>query len=330
MIGLPHERASPVAGTLPARWNHGNPTGGGAEPPLQVHWYDPHTVVLRQSKSVSYEAPFLFLLFGADRAVLFDTGATSDPYLFPLRATVDELVGEWAERHGRDGYELVVAHTHGHGDHIAGDGQFGDRKATKVVGIGVGEVASFFGFRDWPLDAVQFELGGRRLEILGTPGHHPAAIAVYDPWTGVLLTGDTVYPGRLYVPDFASFRQSLDQLVILAERRPVTHVLGCHIEMTTTSRRDYPIGEVYQPSEPPLELPVDRLTALREAAHGAAARPGVHRFADFILYNGPCRRQLLAQLARSSVSARRRRALAEARRTGLELKRRQEAATATG
>ncbi len=46
------------------------------EPPIQVHAYDPHTYVLRQSKATNYEAPFLYLLFGNERAILLDTGAT--------------------------------------------------------------------------------------------------------------------------------------------------------------------------------------------------------------------------------------------------------------
>lgn len=45
----------------------------------------------------------MFLLFGTDRVLLLDTGATEDPKLFPLRATVDELIGEWLTAHPCDG-----------------------------------------------------------------------------------------------------------------------------------------------------------------------------------------------------------------------------------
>lgn len=317
---LPYERETPVRGDLDVRWIHGARNGAGPEPPLQVHWYDAHTAILRQSKLVSYEAPFLYLLFGNERAVLFDTGATPGATEFPLRQVVDALVDEWLSRHGRVGCDLVVAHTHGHSDHVAGDRQFATRRATMVVGKDVDAVVDFFGFRSWPDDAVFFDLGGRRLEIIGIPGHHPSSIAVYDPWTGLLLTGDSVYPGRLYVPEFASFRDSLDRLVALAERRTVSHVMGCHIEMTTTPRRDYPIGEVYQPDEPSLQMTVDQLRAVRRAANGAALRPGVHRFDDFIIYNGPCRREMTFQLCRSALSKDRRRALARAKQVALELK----------
>nr|BFE78243.1 hypothetical protein GCM10020093_008440 [Planobispora longispora] len=40
------------------------------------------------------------------------------------------------------------------------------------------------------------------LECLPAPGHHEASVVFYDRWTGFLLTGDTVYPGRLYIQDW--------------------------------------------------------------------------------------------------------------------------------
>jgi hydroxyacylglutathione hydrolase len=150
-------------------------------------------------------------------------------------------------------------------------------------------VRAFFGLTNWPTDVVRFDLGGRVLEITGCPGHHEASIAVYDPWTGFLLTGDTVYPGRLYVRDFPTFTTSLDHLLTFAADRPVTHVMGCHIEMTRRPGRDYPIGATYQPDEPPLPMTMAQLRAVRDAAVSVATRPGVHVFDDFIIFHGPCK-----------------------------------------
>jgi glyoxylase-like metal-dependent hydrolase (beta-lactamase superfamily II) len=279
---------APAAGSLAASWIHGVPARRPAsDPPIQVHRYDEHTVILRQSKSVHYEAPFLYLLFGNERALLLDTGATADPAKFPLRATIDHLVGEWLTRHPRDAHELVVAHTHGHGDHVAADAQFDGRPGTTVVSRELDAVKQHFGFTGWPEQIVPFDLGGRVLEITGSPGHHRAAITVYDPWTGFLLTGDTVYPGRLYVSDFPQFLASLDRMTALASQRAVTHVLGCHIEMTRRPRRDYPIGATYQPDEPPLEMTTAQLGEIRTAAASVAGKRGIHRFDDFIIYNEP-------------------------------------------
>lgn len=104
--------------------------------------------------------------------------------LFPVRETVDGLLERWLADHPRADYELVVAHTHGHGDHIAGDVQFADRPHTTVVPVDVASVRSFFGFTGWPARIVPFDLGGRVLEVTGIPGHHEASIAIFDPWSG--------------------------------------------------------------------------------------------------------------------------------------------------
>ena len=286
----------PVAGDLDVRWSH----GARGEPPIQVHAYDPHTYLLRQSKATSYEAPFIYLLFGNERAIMLDTGATKDPAVFPLRPTVDRLIADWLAANPREDYELVVAHTHGHGDHVAGDGQFAGRPQTTVVSPAVEAVREFYRFNDWPGEVVTFDLGGRVLELTGIPGHHPAAIAIYDPWTGFLLTGDTVYPGRLYALDFPAFVDGLERLADFAAARRVTHVLGCHIEMTRTPGLDYPLGALYQPDEPPLQMTVAQVVAVRDAARSVAARPGAHTFDDFIIFNGPSRAAVVRQVARGA------------------------------
>jgi hydroxyacylglutathione hydrolase len=293
-------RGAPTKGSLDVTWNHGTPgRRGGREPKIQVHHYDEHTVILRQSKCVHYEAPFLYLLFGNDRALLLDTGATADPERFPLRENVDRLVEVWLAKYPREGYELVVAHTHGHGDHVAADGQFAGRPGTTMVAKDTDAVRSFFGFGDgWPGGAVSFDLGGRVLEVLGSPGHHQAAITVYDPWTAILLTGDTVYPGRLYVSDFAAFLATMDCLVAFAGTRPVTHVLGCHVEMTGRPGRDFPLGATYQPGERALQMTPAQLAAVRDAAVAVAGQRGTHRFDDFIIYNEPRRTDQFNLLAR--------------------------------
>lgn len=281
---------APTPGSLEVTWRHGiRPWSRQREPPLQVHRYDEHTFVLRQSKTVSYEAPFLYLFFGNARALLVDTGATADSTRCPVRETVDRLITTWLEWHPRPSYPLVVAHSHGHRDHVAGDVQFAGRPDTTMVGRDRRAVSDFFGFTSWPDQVVRLDLGGRVLEITGTPGHHPASIAILDGWTGLLLTGDTVYPGRLYVDDMPAFADSLGRLVGLAESRGVRHVMGAHIEMSHTPGRDYPLGTPYQPQEPPLQLSVARLRAIRDAADSVADLPGAHVFDDYAIFNGPCR-----------------------------------------
>jgi glyoxylase-like metal-dependent hydrolase (beta-lactamase superfamily II) len=277
----------PVPGSLAVRWHAGAVSPRhDTEPELQVHRYNEHTVILRQNMSVNYEAPFLFLLFGNERALLVDTGATAQPQYLPLRRTIDDLIGEWLTRHPRPSYGLVVAHTHSHHDHVAGDGQFQGRPDTTVVGADLDAVTAYHGFADWPAGTAAVDLGGRVVDVIPGPGHDEPATLFYDAYTGILLTGDTFYPGRLYVRDWTAFTATVDRLLAWCATHPVSHLLGCHIEMSRTPGRDYLIRTSYQPDEPPLQLSVAQLRALRDAITTIDDRPGVHRFDDFVVYHG--------------------------------------------
>ncbi|WP_328319605.1 MBL fold metallo-hydrolase [Streptomyces sp. NBC_00388] len=257
---------APVPCSLDVDWHHGSPSPeGDPGPRIQVHACTEHTLILRQNKSVHFEAPFLFLLFGNDRALLLDTGASEDAAHFPLRATVDALTDQWLLRHPRERYGLLVAHTHGHGDHVAGDAQFAGRPLTTVVGRDQEAVAGYFGLTDWPHRQGELDLGGRVVDLIPGPGHQSAAVVFHDRHTGLLLTGDSLYPGRIHVSDEAAFTATVERLLAFCADRPVTHVLGCHIEMTTTPHVDYPRGTAYQPDEPPLQLTAGHLQRLRQA-----------------------------------------------------------------
>jgi hydroxyacylglutathione hydrolase len=278
-----------VSGVVPkpldVQWIHGSPSSKhNADPDLQIHWYDENTVVLRQNKAIDYEAPFLFLLFGHERAVLLDTGATAEAEYLPLRDVVDELMQTWLAEHRRESYDLLVLHTHSHGDHVAGDGQFTDRANTFLVQADREIAWKFFGFADEPGAIRPVDLGGRVLEVFATPGHDAAAVTFYDPWTGFLLTGDTVYRGRLYIVDWAAFSRSIDRMIEFCQTRAVTHVIGCHIEMSRQPGVDYPVRTTYQPDEPPLEMSVDHLYAVRAALDEVGPEPARRAFDDFVLW----------------------------------------------
>jgi glyoxylase-like metal-dependent hydrolase (beta-lactamase superfamily II) len=268
------------------RWIHGSPSAKhNTDPDIQVHAHDEHTVILRQNKAVDYEAPFLYLLFGNARAVLIDTGATAEPEFFPLRRTVDALIEGWLVRNPREHYELLVVHTHAHGDHVAGDAQFADRPQTRVVPAARAAAWEFFGFDGAADDpaTTALDLGGRVLNCLPTPGHHEASVTFYDPWTGFLLTGDTVYRGRLYVDDWPAFVRTIDRLIEFCDRRPVTHVLGCHIEMTRQPGVDYPVRTTYQPDEPPLEMAPEHLRLIRAAIESMGENVTRTAFDEFVI-----------------------------------------------
>lgn len=285
------------SGDLEVAWIHGSESAKhNTDPDIQVHAYDRHTFILRQNMAVNYEAPFMFLLFGNARAVLIDTGATASADFFPLRRVVDGLVAAWLAAHPRDGYGLLVLHTHPHGDHVAGDAQFAGRPDTVLVDAARDNAWEFFGFSDasdsddgdpdaggGAVQPAQVDLGGRVLACWPSPGHHNAAVTFYDPHTGFLLTGDTVYPGRLYIQDWPAFVSTIERLIGFCATHPVTHVLGCHIEMSQQPGVDYPIFTTYQPDEPPLQMTVEQLRQIRRAIDEVGGRPGRHVFPGFIL-----------------------------------------------
>lgn len=248
---------------------------------------DENTFVIRQSVKTNFEAPFLYLIFGNDRALLLDSGAGG----FKIRPTIDRLIAEWQVRNGGRPIKLVVAHSHGHGDHHRGDDEFTARPDTDVVGLKSRQVADFFHISDWPREIGHFDLGGRALDIIPTPGHDPAHIMVYDAKTQLLFSGDMLYPGRLYVPlnQFSDFRASSDRLAAFAKTHPIRAVLGAHIEMTTTPGQDYPMEAPSHPSEHPLPLPPAATDELQQAVAKAGPSPTLDRHADFIVFPVPPR-----------------------------------------
>lgn len=275
---------------IEAPWIHGHRRGApDIDPEFQVRALDETTYVLRQSKARTFEAPFLYLLVGTERALLLDTGAVKDPDRCDLRRVVDALMPP--------GLSLLVAHTHSHGDHVAGDAQLASRPDTIVVGRSFDESVAGWGFTSWPEEVITLDLGGRALEVTGIPGHHETSVAVFDPQTGSLMTGDSVYPGRLYVRDPASYLESIERLTEFASTRPVRRVLGCHIEMSRDGG-DYPLGARYQPREAPLPLTFADLVAVRDAARAAGSRPGVHPAGPALLWYGPCRAATASHLLR--------------------------------
>ncbi|CCA90181.1 MBL fold metallo-hydrolase [Novosphingobium sp. PP1Y] len=279
------QAAAPAPQLFKERWIAGNLA---QEPVVQVQALDDDTFVIRQSIKTNFEAPFLYLMFGRDKALMIDTGAQGGQ----IRPVVDRLVAEWLLAKHRSSIPLVVAHSHSHGDHIAGDGAFRDRPETVVVGLQAGNVAEFFGVANWPDGIATFDLGGRPLKIIPTPGHQKAAIAVYDSRLQILLSGDTIYPGRLYVPVnfLAEERASVDRLAAFAASHPIRALLGAHIEMTVQPGRDYAHEVLSHAAEHVLELPVGTIGELQEGLKAdldVPDRPQVHD--NFIIYPVPAR-----------------------------------------
>jgi glyoxylase-like metal-dependent hydrolase (beta-lactamase superfamily II) len=254
-------------GTLPGAWRTGGPNCADL-PAWQIHAYNDTLYVLRQSGCIHYEKPFLYLILGRDRSLLVDTGAGESD----AAAAVMKLAGT---------KPLTVAHSHAHGDHTAGDKGFAGLPNVTLIPANVEAQTKAFGIEDYK---GSIDLGDRVVDVIAIPGHQPAHLAYYDRSTGILLTGDHIYPGRLYIGDFAAYEASTRRLVEFTANRPVAHILGCHIEQSATPFDDYPVRTRYQPEEHSLALGRAHLLELLAGLEAMREKPVKRLLRDFTIW----------------------------------------------
>lgn len=262
-------QASVAAGLAEKAWIHGSQDcDANRDPPIEVQRFDADTYVLRQNKCLDFEAPFMHVLFGKHTVLVLDTGATEDPAEFPLYETVRKLI---ADRRQPD-IKILVAHSHSHGDHRAADAQFRGKPGVTLIEANAEAVRNYFGFSRWPEGVATIDLGGRMLEVIPSPGHQDEGIVLYDTRNAYLLTGDNLYPGRLYVRNWNEYRASIARLAEFARKRRMSAVLGAHIEISSSGTL-FEAGSTYQPGEASLILTVEDLLRLDQLLRAAGDEP---------------------------------------------------------
>lgn len=211
----------------------------------------------RQSEEV-----ISYLITGSTRALLFDTGLG---------------IGDMAlTAHGLTRLPIVVLNSHTHNDHVGDNWQFDDvrnmdtaftrenaKGSTKdaQAELAPGEVCGALpqGFdphgyatrpwriASWIRDGDRIDLGGRAVQVLATPGHTPDSIALLDRENGLLFTGDTFYPGEIYLyrpeTDLAAYERSMRRLAGLASQ--VRLVLPSHNVPVAEPKMLLPVLEVF-------------------------------------------------------------------------------------
>ena len=130
-----------------------------------------------------------YLLCGKERAALIDSGMNEPD----ARKLAEELTP----------LPLILINTHGDPDHISGNGAFDEvlmspaEKENYRTFNGPGKLV--------PLrEGDVIDLGSRPLEIIDIPGHTPGSIAILDRNSRVLISGDTVQDGNIFM--FGKFR----------------------------------------------------------------------------------------------------------------------------
>jgi glyoxylase-like metal-dependent hydrolase (beta-lactamase superfamily II) len=193
--------------------------------------YEPH----------QFEEVISYLILGKKRAILFDTGMG----IASIRKVTAKLTK----------LPIMVVNSHTHFDHTGGNAEFSDiadedtaysrdnargqsnaysRDALspeRICGLlPPGVKRDAYAIRPWHIthwlhDGEKFALGERTLEVVFTPGHTPDSLMLLDRENGLLFTGDTFYPGPIYLftpeTDFAAYARSVARIAALASQLKV-------------------------------------------------------------------------------------------------------------
>ena len=187
--------------------------------------YEPHQL----------EEVISYLIVGENRALLFDTGMG----IGNIQAVVAALTK----------LPVSVVNSHTHNDHVGDNWRFTDvygmdtdftrsnargSKEDAQAELAPDEICGAlppgfdtksystkpFQITHWLHDGDKIDLGGRTLQVIGTPGHTPDAIALLDQKNGFLFTGDTFYAGPIYLyrpeTDLDAYLASVQKLAAMA------------------------------------------------------------------------------------------------------------------
>ncbi len=205
--------------------------------PLAETWFSieayPHRILrFREHNIDSYAVGDLWLILGSERDLLVDTGSgIVSPE--PLISAVS-------------GKTLTAVAMNPYYDHAGGWASFAERAChpldAPALAAAMEENASFsvylneetlwarphssFSLETYHLqsaeptrlieDGDQFDLGGRRIEVLHLPGRSPGGLGLFEAATGSLFTSDMLYDGdhgpSWPPPDPGAYQQSLQRM----------------------------------------------------------------------------------------------------------------------
>lgn len=194
-----------------------------------VRWLDDWYAIEKVAPGVTaigeprfHQINWNYLIEGTRRALLFDTG----PGVRDIAKAVRSLTA----------LPVTALPSHLHFDHTGGLHRFGNiamadlpmlRAAERdgwlhapddlYLGCKEGMAWTPVKVRQWLPVGSAIDLGGRKMEVVHTPGHSPDSIALHDRQAGLLLAADFVYPGHLYaqVPgsDLADYLATAQRLL---------------------------------------------------------------------------------------------------------------------
>lgn len=276
--------------------------GSGEPPPLlaaedegpTVRWLDDYfTVEVVAPDTYAIGEPryaqqnYNYLILGQDRALLFDAG----PGIRDVRQVAEGLTD----------LPIVFLPSHFHYDHVGNEITFdeiavvdlphirrrvdADGRLTLLsmehLGAAEGTAAPTWEVDYWWPPGTTIDLGQRSLTLLHTPGHTTDSVSLLDEASGILFSGDYLYPGDLYgfLPNSSMGDYLNTAEALLTTLEPGAVVLGAHrIAPPGAPRLGYPdvedlrsgllkmrSGEVEGSGRYPQAFPInERLTMLAE------------------------------------------------------------------
>jgi glyoxylase-like metal-dependent hydrolase (beta-lactamase superfamily II) len=208
--------------------------------PVQSDWFEVYRIrpgVFALYEPLQQEEVISYLIAGEQRALLFDTGMG----IGDIHAVVLQLTA----------LPVTVLNSHTHSDHVGGNADFKEiltratpftrrnalgypdaRKEVFAPGALCSTLPPAVDPAKWRVRSFNssryvkenetLDLGGRTLTVLFTPGHTPDSLCLFDEANGLLFTGDTFYPGPIYLfgdetslPDYFA---SVERLAALAPK----------------------------------------------------------------------------------------------------------------
>jgi len=207
--------------------------------PLTLDWFqitEPSPGVFAIHEPLQIEHVLSYLIVGNERAMLIDsgTGACS------MKAAVETITD----------LPVLLVNSHTHWDHVGSNDEFAEIAVHRAEAHELArtyspeEIAAFFAEDQLlgplppgvTLESItigastptllldgdeSFDLGGRVIRAIHTPGHAPGLLSFIDDANGVLFTTDTAYLGHLYVySDDTDIDVYIDSMDLLAELVP--------------------------------------------------------------------------------------------------------------
>jgi len=151
---------------------------------------------------------------GTEKALVVDSG-------FGQSGSIRRVIETLTDR------PLMLVNTHADGDHIGGNGEF------ETAWMHPAEMAYYYTRVNTPNPSVSslwegnvIDIGGRRFEVIHIPGHTPGSIALLDRENRILISGDTISYGPVFMfGDVRSLPAYIDSLEKLMKMQDLFDVI---------------------------------------------------------------------------------------------------------